>query len=75
MKLPSLPRPAPVDRSQVRAGLAGRAEDIYQTLDEDQQSAARQLFLRLVTVNEDQGQARRPGGYATRRPIALRAQR
>jgi WD40 repeat protein len=43
----------------LRGALARRAEDVYQTLDESQQSAARQLFLRLVTVSEDQGQARR----------------
>lgn len=43
----------------LRGALAGRAEDVYQTLDEDQKSAARQLFLRLVTVSEEQGQARR----------------
>ena len=37
----------------IRGAVASRAEEIYQHLDLEQQDAARQLFLRLVTVGRD----------------------
>jgi basic membrane lipoprotein Med (substrate-binding protein (PBP1-ABC) superfamily) len=37
----------------IKRAVASRAEAIYQGLDLDQQEAARQLFLRLVTVGRD----------------------
>jgi WD40 repeat protein/DNA-binding SARP family transcriptional activator/energy-coupling factor transporter ATP-binding protein EcfA2 len=43
----------------LRGALARRAEDVYQTLDEGQQAATRQILLRMVTVGEDQEQSRR----------------
>ena len=43
----------------LRGALARRAEDVYQTLDENKQAATRQILLRMVTVGEDQEQNRR----------------
>jgi WD40 repeat protein/DNA-binding SARP family transcriptional activator len=43
----------------VRAALVRRAEDIYGRLDLPGQKAARQLFLRLVTLGEGTGDTRR----------------
>ena len=37
----------------IRGAVASRAEEIYQRLDLEQQEAAHQLFLRLVTVGRD----------------------
>jgi WD40 repeat protein len=43
----------------LRGALAERAEETYRKLDESQQAAARQLFLRLVSVGEDEYESRR----------------
>ena len=43
----------------VRGALARRAENIFQSLGEENQEAARQLFLRLVTLGEGQEDTRR----------------
>ncbi|MCB9137584.1 MAG: SUMF1/EgtB/PvdO family nonheme iron enzyme [Caldilineaceae bacterium] len=43
----------------VTQALAQRAEDIYQHLTDDQRQAARQLFLRLVTIGEGVEHTRR----------------
>lgn len=43
----------------LRGALAERAEETYHRLDESQRAAARQLFLRLVTVGEDEYESRR----------------
>ncbi|MCJ7536294.1 MAG: protein kinase, partial [Anaerolineales bacterium] len=43
----------------VRGALARRAEEIFQSLGEEKQEAARQLFLRLVTLGEGQEDTRR----------------
>lgn len=43
----------------VSGAVTQRAEDVYQTLDNQQQAAAKQLFLRLVTINEGSSWSRR----------------
>jgi WD40 repeat protein/class 3 adenylate cyclase len=43
----------------ISGALAGRAEEIYGSLDESAQEAARQLFLRLVTLGEGAEDTRR----------------
>lgn len=43
----------------VRGALARRAEDLYMALPPTGQAVARQVFLRLVTVDEQSGQTRR----------------
>jgi DNA-binding SARP family transcriptional activator/WD40 repeat protein len=43
----------------VRGALARRAEDLYMALPPTGQAVARQLFLRLVTVDEQSGETRR----------------
>ena len=48
-----LTRAAYAELGGIRGAVASRAEAIYQGLDPDQQEAARQLFLRLVTVGRD----------------------
>lgn len=52
-----------LDAYEQLGGVAGavtrRAEDLYQTLDDGERAAAKQLFLRLVTINGDRSWSRR----------------
>ncbi|MBA2575432.1 MAG: BMP family ABC transporter substrate-binding protein [Euzebyaceae bacterium] len=48
-----LTRAAYQELGGIRGAVASRAEEIYQRLDLEQQQAAHQLFLRLVTVGRD----------------------
>ena len=50
----------------VSGAISRRAEDVYQTLDNDKRSAAKQLFLRLVHISED-------GNWSRRRVLASEA--
>ncbi|MEA2002419.1 MAG: transporter substrate-binding domain-containing protein, partial [Actinomycetota bacterium] len=43
----------------VRGAITHRAEDLYRQLEPDQQDAARQLFLRLVKISDEQTWSRR----------------
>ncbi|MBZ0290850.1 MAG: WD40 repeat domain-containing protein, partial [Anaerolineae bacterium] len=47
------------DIGGVSGALARRADELYQMLDEDGQKTARQMFLRLVTLNEGSEDTRR----------------
>jgi basic membrane lipoprotein Med (substrate-binding protein (PBP1-ABC) superfamily)/DNA-binding SARP family transcriptional activator len=49
----TLTRPAYQALGRIRGAVASRAEEIYEQLNLEQQDAARQLFLRLVTVGRD----------------------
>ncbi len=47
------------DLGGVKGAVGRRAEEVFQTLDEPQQSLARQIFLRLVTLSEGTEDVRR----------------
>lgn len=54
----------------VRGALARRADEVYQSLPDDQQLIARQLFLRLVTLGEGTEDTRRRTRFSALQGIA-----
>ena len=42
-----------MELGRIRGAVASRAEEIYESLDDEQREATRQLFLRLVNVGRD----------------------
>ena len=52
------------DNGRILGALAGRAEDVYNGLNPDQQSVAQQVFLRLVAPGEGTEDTRRRARYS-----------